>query len=333
MWLGGLNLSVRRRSSPPGCIFELLEPAAASLRPSSVLCCKCFKPIAIIPAFPSIVDDASVDKNPIVDRYYDWIHLSIDIDCPAKSAILPFFRRRFMIAFGFFVDPRRSRSPFSRSLPSVSVMPYSERFEQALILANRLHANQFRKGTTVPYLTHLLAVAAIVGENGGSEDQMIAALLHDAPEDQGGHETLELIRTQFGETVARIVAGCSDTFESPKPPWKARKNAYIHHLKTVIDQEALPVVLADKLHNARSIVDDLKVHGPRTLDRFTGGIEGTVWYYRAVAAVLTELLDSPAVERLNEIVNEMERLSGIVKDRTNQDAIKFGDLDRDETGR
>ncbi len=202
-----------------------------------------------------------------------------------------------------------------------------------MILANRLHANQFRKGTKVPYLTHLLAVAAIVGENGGSEDQMIAALLHDAPEDQGGHETLELIRTQFGDTVARIVAGCSDTFESPKPPWKARKNAYIHRLKTEIDQEVLPVVLADKLHNARSIVDDLKVHGPRTLDRFTGGIEGTVWYYREVAAVLTKLLDSPSVERLNEIVNEMERLSGLVKDHNDQDVFKIRDLDCDETGR
>lgn len=242
-------------------------------------------------------------------------------------------RRRFMISHGFLWNPRRTRSALFRFLPPALVMPYSERFEQALILANRLHASQFRKGTTVPYLTHLLAVAAIVGENGGSEDQMIAALLHDAPEDQGGHETLELIRTQFGETVARIVAGCTDTFESPKPPWKARKNAYIHHLKTEIDQESLPVVLADKLHNARSIVDDLKIQGPRTLDRFTGGIEGTVWYYRAIAAVLNELLDLPAVERLNEIVDEMERLSGIVKNRTYYDAIKSGDLDRDETGR
>lgn len=212
-------------------------------------------------------------------------------------------------------------------------MPYSERFEHALILANRLHANQFRKGTNVPYLTHLLAVAAIVGETGGSEDQVIAALLHDAPEDQGGLEILELIRSKFGETVARIVVGCSDTFETPKPPWKARKDAHLLHLKTDNDQETLLVVLADKLHNARTIVDDLKIHGPETLNRFTGGIEGTIWYYRAIVELLAELLDIPAVERLKEIVVEMERLSGMAGDYSRQNDSISIDSHIIETGR
>src|SRR3954468_2455677 len=102
-------------------------------------------------------------------------------------------------------------------------MPYSKRFEDALVYAAHVHADQFRKGTSIPYVTHLLAVAAIVGEHGGSEDQVIAALLHDAPEDQGGETRLADIRERFGATVADIVHACSDTFETPKPPWRERK--------------------------------------------------------------------------------------------------------------
>ena len=103
--------------------------------------------------------------------------------------------------------------------------PYGERFEKALVYAARLHKDQRRKGSGIPYVTHLLAVAAIVGENGGTEDEVIAALLHDAPEDHGGRERLEDIRERFGDRVAEIVAGCTDTYEEPKPAWRQRKEA------------------------------------------------------------------------------------------------------------
>jgi len=101
----------------------------------------------------------------------------------------------------------------------------SPRFEAALLYATHVHAGQVRKATRIPYITHLLAVAASVAEHGGDEDRVIAALLHDAPEDQGGEGRLEDIRVRFGEAVARIVKACSDTFEDPKPPWRPRKEA------------------------------------------------------------------------------------------------------------
>jgi (p)ppGpp synthase/HD superfamily hydrolase len=102
-------------------------------------------------------------------------------------------------------------------------VPYTEKFERALDYAARLHKYQCRKGTSIPYITHLLAVASLVGENGGTEEEVVAALLHDAPEDQGGEATLEDIRTNFGDEVAKTVDGCTDTYEDPKPPWRERK--------------------------------------------------------------------------------------------------------------
>ena len=149
-------------------------------------------------------------------------------------------------------------------------MAYSQRFEQALVLAHQLHANQVRKGTTIPYIGHLLAVTAIVIENGGSEDEAIAALLHDAVEDQGGATTREEIRQRFGENVAVIVDGLSDTDQTPKPPWRARKEAYIAHLSEA-SSSVLLVSLADKIHNAGSILRDLRNEGVSVWSRFKGG--------------------------------------------------------------
>ena len=159
-------------------------------------------------------------------------------------------------------------------------MAYSQRFEQALVLTHRLHANQVRKGTTIPYISHLLAVTAIVIENGGTEDEAIAALLHDAVEDQGGANTREEIRQRFGENVAAIVDRLSDTDQTPKPPWRARKEAYIAHLSEA-SPSVLLVSLADKIHNAASILRDLRNEGNSVWSRFTGGKDGTLWYYRA----------------------------------------------------
>ncbi len=125
----------------------------------------------------------------------------------------------------------------------------NERFDQALNYAIQLHADQLRKGSGVPYLAHLLSVTALVLEDGGSEDEAIAALLHDAVEDQGGLATLEEIRSKFGTHVADIVAGCTDSFEDPRPPWKQRKDRYLQHLAQATP-EVRRVSLADKLHNA-----------------------------------------------------------------------------------
>lgn len=187
-------------------------------------------------------------------------------------------------------------------------MPYTEKFEEALVYAAQLHRDQVRKGTGVPYVTHLLAVAAIVGENGGTEDEVVAALLHDAPEDAGGEARLAEIQARFGNPVADIVAGCTDTYEDPKPPWRARKEAYLVHLAGALDPVRL-VSAADKLHNARSILADYRAFGEDLWGRFNGGRDGTLWYYRAVADTLQEAGNSPLVAELDRVVAELERLA------------------------
>jgi (p)ppGpp synthase/HD superfamily hydrolase len=187
-------------------------------------------------------------------------------------------------------------------------VPYGEKFERALLYAARVHRDQYRKGTSTPYVTHLLAVAALVGENGGREDEVVAALLHDAPEDQGGEATLENIRARFGDEVAQIVDGCTDTYEDPKPPWRERKERYLAHLANAPSSVCL-VSSADKLHNARAVLSDYRLLGEDLWERFNGGKEGTLWYYRAISDVLRTEDDSPLVEELDRVVAELERLA------------------------
>jgi (p)ppGpp synthase/HD superfamily hydrolase len=187
-------------------------------------------------------------------------------------------------------------------------LPYGEKFEDALIYAARLHRDQARKGSDVPYVTHLLAVASIVSENGGTEDEVVAALLHDAPEDRGGRERLEEIRSRFGDEVAKIVDGCTDTYEDPKPDWRPRKEAYVAHVATAPAPVRL-VSAADKLHNARSILADLRSLGDKLWDRFTGGKEGTLWYYRALVEAYAEAGKNPVVGELDRVVREVETLA------------------------
>jgi len=187
-------------------------------------------------------------------------------------------------------------------------LPYGEKFENTLTYAARLHRDQTRKGTDVPYITHLLAVASIVGESGGTEDEVVAALLHDAPEDKGGRERLEDIRTRFGDEVAAIVDGCTDTYEDPKPDWRPRKEAYVAH----VAEAPAPVRLvsaADKLHNARAILADLRSLGDVLWNRFTGGKEGTLWYYRALVEAYKKTDTNAVVEELDRTVSEIERLA------------------------
>ena len=187
-------------------------------------------------------------------------------------------------------------------------MSYGDKLQRALVFASRLHGDQYRKGTRIPYITHLLAVAAIVGENGGTENEVVAALLHDAPEDQGGLATLEDIRDRFGDQVAEIVEGCTDTYEDPKPPWRERKESYLAHLAGASDSVRL-VSSADKLHNARTVLSDYRVLGEDLWERFNGGRGGTLWYYRAIVDVLKN--EGPVVEELDRVVTELEHLAGL----------------------
>jgi (p)ppGpp synthase/HD superfamily hydrolase len=180
------------------------------------------------------------------------------------------------------------------------------RFESALVYAAQLHANQVRKGHNIPYISHLLSVAALVIEDGGSEDEAIAALLHDAIEDQGGAKTREAIRQKFGEKVVQIVDGCTDTEVFPKPPWKERKQRYIEQIRYA-SPEVLRVSLADKLHNARSTLADLHKVGEAVWDKFKGGKEGTMWYYHSLLEVYQEAGSSFLCDELERVIAKLEQ--------------------------
>jgi (p)ppGpp synthase/HD superfamily hydrolase len=188
---------------------------------------------------------------------------------------------------------------------------YGRRLEEALSYAAFLHRDQVRKGTNIPYITHLLAVAAIVGENGGTEDEVIAALLHDAVEDQGGVATREEIRDRFGDAVVAIVDGTSDTDVVPKPPWRERKEAYVAHVRNAPKSVRL-VSAADKLHNARSILADLRTEGEAVWRRFKGGKEGTLWYYRALLDAF-KAAGGPEriVDELESVLEEIEEVAAV----------------------
>jgi GTP pyrophosphokinase len=186
-------------------------------------------------------------------------------------------------------------------------MTLTDRFSAALTYATRLHSGQLRKGTNIPYVAHLLAVTAIVLQHGGTEDEAIAGMLHDAVEDQGGHFVLAEIRARFGDNVADIVDGCTDAYTNPKPEWQPRKEKYIKHLKTASPSVRL-VCAADKLDNARAILADYQALGEAVWGRFNGGKDGTVWYYRSIVEALksdgTTLIDA-----LDRVISEIEKLA------------------------
>ena len=150
-----------------------------------------------------------------------------------------------------------------------SCVKLSEKFEGALIYATRAHADQTRKKTGIPFVAHILGVTAIALEYGANETEAIGALLHDTVEDCGGAERLRDIREKFGDDAARIVDGCTDTYETPKPPWLERKRAYIDHLKNS-DGSTRLVSASDKLHNTRAILAELRRHGLEVFERFGG---------------------------------------------------------------
>lgn len=176
--------------------------------------------------------------------------------------------------------------------------------EKAFAYAAHAHAGQVRKGSAVPYLAHLLAVAAIVLEYGGSADEAAAAFLHDVVEDAGGTARLADVRRHFGGAIAEIVAGCTDADTLPKPPWRPRKEAYLARLPSAPAAVQL-VSAADKLHNARSLLVDHHDVGAALWSRFAGGKDGTLWYYRALVGAYTQA-PLALVRELNRVVTALE---------------------------
>ncbi len=183
----------------------------------------------------------------------------------------------------------------------------SEKFTEALVYATQLHETQIRKGSGVPYIAHLLGVASIALEYGANESEAIAALLHDAIEDQGGAKIRDEIQQRFGETVAQIVEGCTDTDLTPKPPWRDRKEAYLAHISHTSASVRL-VSAADKLYNAQSILKDYRQIGDEIWQRFTGKKEGTLWYYRSLVNAFRQVETTPLIEELDRVVAELEQL-------------------------
>jgi (p)ppGpp synthase/HD superfamily hydrolase len=185
-------------------------------------------------------------------------------------------------------------------------MKLPSRFRDALVYAAELHSEQVRKASGVPYVAHLLGVASIVLEHGADEDEAIAALLHDAVEDQGGQRTAEEIRRRFGNRVIEIVLGCTDADTIPKPPWRQRKERYIAHIAHASPSVWL-VSASDKLYNARSILADYRRLGDAVWSRFNGGKDGTLWYYRALVEALRDKAPRALAEELERVVSDLER--------------------------
>jgi len=184
-------------------------------------------------------------------------------------------------------------------------------FKKAIELALELHGDQTRKGSEIPYMGHLLGVTSIVIDDGGSDSEVLAALLHDGPEDSGGEETLALIKDEFGDEVAEIVDHLSDTFEDPKPPWRERKETYLAELEDLpvdeLGRKVLRVSLADKLHNVRSIQLDKHDFGEEIWARFRGGKDGSLWYYRTLAEIYERKLGRTAL--VEEFRDAVERVA------------------------
>ncbi len=198
-----------------------------------------------------------------------------------------------MSSRGVGSSPRRRNDP-------------SRRFEEALLYATRVHASQKRNRTEIPYISHPLAVASLVMEAGGDEDQAIAGLLHDTAEDHGGLDRILDIRKRFGDRVARIVEGCSDNLTMPAPPWRERKQRYLEHLRTAADDVVL-VSVADKLHNARTVLADYRQIGDEVWERFQGGRDYVLWYLRELVQIFLDRRAAMA-EELQRVVEETIRL-------------------------
>ncbi len=182
----------------------------------------------------------------------------------------------------------------------------SSRFDDALLWACELHREQTRKGSGAPYISHLMAVASLVMEAGGDEDEAIGAVLHDAIEDQGGPRTREEIRRRFGDRVTALVDGCTDAEELPKPPWRERKEAFIASIRSAPASVRL-IVTADKLHNVSCSIADLEREGPEAWERFRGR-EKALWYCRSITLALEEAGGNALTPRLRRALDKLAEL-------------------------
>lgn len=185
-------------------------------------------------------------------------------------------------------------------------MILSDRYRRALEFAFELHRHQSRKGSGVPYVAHVLGVSSLVLECGGDEDLAIAALLHDAVEDQGGVVVGEQIRELFGDRVANVVLACSDSWGADRSPWRERKEAYIAKLGTT-SSDAHLVASCDKLYNLQTIVDDLLANGAEVWTRFSGGRDGVVWYYSQLSAAL--IMPPSTARRFSWLLAQLSELA------------------------
>lgn len=198
--------------------------------------------------------------------------------------------------------PREWKGP----LPPIGL---GTRFTLAFLFAYAKHRAQARKGSRIPYITHLMGVASLVLEAGGDEDLAVAALLHDVVEDCGGRPMLKQVRRLFGKRVAEIVDGCTDAYTTPKPPWRKRKESYIRRLKKE-DAGTRLVSAADKLNNIRSILSDYREIGEAVWSRFHGGREGTIWYYRTLRDEFLRKDKNRITVDFDLAVNDLESLTG-----------------------
>ena len=186
----------------------------------------------------------------------------------------------------------------------------TERLAEAFRYAAELHAEQLRKETAIPYISHLMAVAGVVLEHGGDEDEAVAALLHDAIEDQPqGGLTRRQIRDRFGARVLALVEECSDADSHPKPSWRERKERYLARLPDAAPGAKL-ISLADKVHNARAILSDFRQVGDEVWKRFKAPKEMQLWYYRSLANVFARVRPGPLAGELERVVSELERVTG-----------------------
>jgi (p)ppGpp synthase/HD superfamily hydrolase len=187
--------------------------------------------------------------------------------------------------------------------------PLTSRFEEAFAYAHAAHAAQARKGSGAPYIGHLMGVSSIVIDDGGNEDEAIAALLHDAAEDAGGRERLEDIRARFGEAVAAIVEDCTDAWTTPKPPWAERKRQYVEHART-LGPSSLRVSAADKVHNAYAILRDLRNIGETVWERFNATPDDVLAYYQSLVRAYRAAGGGKLIDELDRIVRGIEREMG-----------------------
>lgn len=185
----------------------------------------------------------------------------------------------------------------------------TRRFDDALLYAHEIHRSQSRKGNGSPYVGHLLGVSSIVIDDGGSEDEAIAALLHDAAEDHGGRERLDEIRSRFGDAVATIVEHCTDSWETPKRPWMDRKRDYVEHARS-LPGPSLRVSAADKVHNAYAILRDLRNSGDAVWQRFNAPPDDVVAYYERLVRAFRQAGGGKLVEELERIVKGIQREMG-----------------------